>query len=350
MYLFSKPPFQLLNEKSDDHEIEARVGIKNGSELLQQLLKDEEDKKPNTQQSQDDTLLRSLGFTSSPSPPGGDPSRPRKRPSDDRDDNPIKRPNDGSQVSSSGSSTSKLCERNRMLASLLAKQPSNHQPIPPVPASVISATPQEKLPKITDPNLLKNNPNRMFNHQQQQQQQNRVARLPGRPPNTSYLNQILTPTDNMQRNQNRQLNPVSTSTAYTSPATSSTDGNSMWEVQNSDSQQLSEILDAVIDIVPDGSNTELLHILEMIETSEANTTTYAQPLTEKMAINIIQRSLMQCETAVKSPSSPTVSIQGAAPAYSTSVSTIAKTVQYLLKMLLNCLKTQRTHLGVSTTI
>lgn len=307
----------MLNEKSDDHEIEARVGIKNGSELLQQLLKDEEDKKPNPQQSQDDTLLRSLGFTSSPSPPGGDPGRPRKRPSDDRDDNPIKRSNDGSQVTSSGTSTSKLCERNRMLASLLAKQPSNHQPIPPVPASVISATPQEKLPKITDPNLLKNNTNRMFNQQQQQpQQQNRVARLPGRPPNTSYLNQMLTPTDNMQRTQNRQVNPVSTS-SYTSPATSSTETNNMWnEVQNSDSQQLSEILDAVIDIVPDGSNTELLHILEMIETSEANNS-FPQPLTEKMAINIIQRSLMQCETAVKSPSSPTVSIQGNAPAYTT---------------------------------
>lgn len=314
--------FQLLNEKSDDHEIEARVGIKNGSELLQQLLKDEEDKKPNQQQSQDDTLLRSLGFTSSPSPPGADPSRPRKRPSDDRDDNPIKRPNDGSQVSSSGSSsTSKLCERNRMLASLLAKQPSNHQPIPPVPASVISATPQEKLPKITDPNLLKNNPNRMFN-QQQQQQHNRVARLPGRPPNTSYLNQILTPTDNMQRSQNRQMNPVSTST-YTSPATSSTDSNNMWEVQNSDSQQLSEILDAVIDIAPDGTNTELLHILEMMETNAEANNSFPQQLTEKMAINIIQRSLMQCETAVKGPSSPTVTIQGAAPPYSASVCTIS---------------------------
>lgn len=330
--------FQLLNEKSDDHEIEARVGIKNGSELLQQLLKDEEDKKPNQQQSQDDTLLRSLGFTSSPSPPGGssngggDPCRPRKRPSDDRDENPIKRQNDGSQVTSTAASTSKLCERNRMLASLLAKQPSNHQPIPPVPASVISATPQEKLPKITDPNLLKNNPNRMFSQQQQQQQQqqnlqNRVVnRLPGRQP-TNYLNQMLTPTDNMQRTQNRPVNPVSTST-YTSPATSSTDNN-MWEVQNSDSQQLSEILDAVIDIVPDGSNTELLHIFEMIETSEPNNS-FPHPITETMAINIIQRSLMQCETAVRSPSSPTVSIQGAAPAYSTTVSLLYCVVYFMI--------------------
>lgn len=39
-----------------------------------------------------------------------------------------------------------------MLASLLAKQPVNNQPIPPVPAHVITATPQEKLPKIGDVN------------------------------------------------------------------------------------------------------------------------------------------------------------------------------------------------------
>lgn len=90
--------YQLLNEKSDDDDIEARAGIKNRSELLNQLLKDDEDRKPETQ-SQDDSLLRSLGFTSSPSPPSGEPGRPRKRPSDDRDDgNPIKRSNDGSQV------------------------------------------------------------------------------------------------------------------------------------------------------------------------------------------------------------------------------------------------------------
>lgn len=216
-------------------------------------------------------------------------------------------------MSSSGSSTSKLCERNRMLVQLLAKQPSNHQPIPPIPPSVISATPQERLPKITEPNLLKNNPsNRGFG---QQQSQNRVVRLPGRPPNNpSYLNEMLTPTNTMQRMQNRPVGVGS----YSSLATSSTDTGNMWEMQNSDSQQLSEILDAVIDIVPDGSNTELLHILEMIETSEANNS-FPQPLTEKMAINIIQRSLMQCETAVKSPSSPTVSIPGTPPAYSTSV-------------------------------
>ena len=33
---------QLLNEKSDDDDVEARAGLKTQHELLQQLLKDEE--------------------------------------------------------------------------------------------------------------------------------------------------------------------------------------------------------------------------------------------------------------------------------------------------------------------
>ena len=79
----------------------------------------------------------------------------------------IKRPVDGSQVtssannsgivasqnSSSGSnSNSKLWERNKMLASLLAKQPTQPATIPTIPASVISATPQDKLPRVLERN------------------------------------------------------------------------------------------------------------------------------------------------------------------------------------------------------
>lgn len=319
----------MLNEKSDDDDIEARAGIKNRSELLNQLLKDDEDRKPETQ-SQDDTLLRSLGFTSSPSPPSGEPGRPRKRPSDDRDDgNPIKRSNDGSQVSSSGpATTSKLWEKNKMLASLLAKQPNNHQPIPPIPASVISATPQEKLPKITDPNLIKNNPNRMMNQQQQSgmvQNANRVTRMPGRPATTNYLNQMLTPSDNMQqqRNQSRQVNQVG---GYNAPAVSGAGDNIWADMQGNSDPLLSDILDQVIDIVPDDSNTDLLNLLDSIETSQNNNS--FQPMTETMAINIIQKSLMQCESVVKSPSSPTVSMPGTPPAYSSA--TVSEFVFFLL--------------------
>lgn len=73
----------------------------------------------------------------------------QKRPGDDGDLNiAVKRPMDGShQVSSTGTNastnaTSKLWEKNKMLASLLAKQPPQPTTIPPIPASVISATPQ----------------------------------------------------------------------------------------------------------------------------------------------------------------------------------------------------------------
>lgn len=52
------------------------------------------------------------------------------------------------QVSSTGNS--KLWEKNKMLASLLAKEPPKATTIPPIPTSVISATPQDKLPKIGD--------------------------------------------------------------------------------------------------------------------------------------------------------------------------------------------------------
>lgn len=94
----------MLNERSDDDEnLDSRPGVRKNSELLEQLLKSEnrdnkDDKK--TDQSQDDSLLRSLGFSASPSPPHNEAGRPtRKRPSDDRDDLlSKKRSPDGSQV------------------------------------------------------------------------------------------------------------------------------------------------------------------------------------------------------------------------------------------------------------
>lgn len=135
------------------------------SELFRRLAKPEESKTDS--QSQDDNLLASLGFPNTPNT-----DRIRKRPSDERDDsNTMKRQNDGTQVTSTGTG-SKLCEKNKMLASLLAKQPNNlQQPIPPIPASVLTATPQEKLPRIApDPNLNKNVPNRMIQQNNMPQQ------------------------------------------------------------------------------------------------------------------------------------------------------------------------------------
>lgn len=296
--------------------------------MLQQLLKENEERKPEPT-SQDDSLLRSLGFTNSPSPPS-EPGRARKRPSDDRDENPSKRPTEA--VSSTGVSSggSKLCERNKMLASLLAKQPANnHLPIPPVPASVISATPQEILPKVVDLNKNPTSSARIPSNLQQAMLANprAVPRMPGpgRPPNTNYLNQMLTPGDNMQRSQNRQFNQID-SGSYV-PATSNVD---IWDIQSSSDPLLSDILDQVIDIVPDAvmtNSTDLLNLLETIDATQNNNNfQQREPISEKMAINIIQKSLMQCESAVnKSPSSPTISLSGTPPAYSST------TVSYLKK-------------------
>lgn len=104
-----------------------------------------------TQNQQEDGLLKSLGFPPSPEGQGG----PRKRPSEEGDEPPAKRTPLSTldtlpPVSSSAPGNSILQSKNKMLASLLAKQPSTPTPtqIPPVPASVISATPQDKLPRI----------------------------------------------------------------------------------------------------------------------------------------------------------------------------------------------------------
>lgn len=164
--------------KNNDDEVEARVGIKKPNELLQQLLKEDEDRKPAENQ---DTILTSLGLLlhsptqGTPGPTGGPASLTanRKRPSDESDSDfhgPIKRPGSGPGMSGPGSmehvsssgppvpgpgpgpgpGQGRLWEKNKMLANLLAKPPSQPAVIPPVPASVISATPQDKLSRVAD--------------------------------------------------------------------------------------------------------------------------------------------------------------------------------------------------------
>ncbi|VEN49414.1 unnamed protein product, partial [Callosobruchus maculatus] len=337
---------QLLNEKSDEDDVESRAGgVKKKSELLQQLLKSErdaggpgeEDKREGGNggqgggteggQCQADTLLRSLGFPPSPG---------RKRHGEDKEDaGPAgKRHSDGAQVSSSGTGNS-LQERNKLLATLLAKQPTNHQPIPPIPASVISATPQEKLPRITDPNksiqmamsqsqgVTLNNrmggmnrmgPGRPPQHSQQQQQQN-------------YLNSVLAAAANRQLSQQQQC--------YSSPATSTTDGTTTgWDgsglgspslsassavapsaltANQAADPMLSEILEQVIDIVPD----DLMHLLDGAASGAGISSDGQQlSLSETAAINMIQRSLMQCESVMLKTGQ---SGMATPPAYSTAL-------------------------------
>ncbi|XP_066143989.1 nuclear receptor coactivator 1-like isoform X2 [Euwallacea fornicatus] len=292
---------KLLNEKNDDDDIEAKAGMKKGSELLQQLLKkdsDEDDEKKNENNPHEDTLLRNLGF---PTASSAD-RRGAKRSSDEKDDRDSKRSNNGSQVSSSGSSEkSEIYRRNQMLASLLENPTPPPSSIPPIPASVISATPQEKLPRvITDPakliggtmsqnnnnnNVGRHNVNRMTNRQQ-----------------ISYLN------NNNNNFQNRTM-----ANMYNNQSTSTDSGG--WNENNNiqgpmADPDLSEILDTVLDFVPDANVLPL-------ESNEGHQTTSSQ-LSEMAAIKNIQNLLMQCEKAVPSPN---VSLPARPPAYSTNVST-----------------------------
>jgi hypothetical protein len=62
-------------------------------------------------------------------------------------------------------------------------------------------------------------------------------------------------------------------------------------------------------------NATILNILDVIESSSNNTNSFQHDINERMAISAIQKSLMQCETVVKSPSSPTISLSGTPPAY-----------------------------------
>lgn len=143
--------------------------------------------------------------------------------------------------------------------------------------------------------------------------------MAGRPPNTNYLTQILTPAENMQRNQNRQFNNQQVDSTYTSPATSSTD-TTMWDPQTPD-PLLSQILEQVIDFVPENvTNNSEIFLLNSIDSQQTISSNFQtrEAMSEKMAINIIEKSLMQCESAVKSPSSPTITLPGTPPAYSSA--------------------------------
>ncbi|XP_069691710.1 nuclear receptor coactivator 2-like isoform X3 [Periplaneta americana] len=379
---------KLLNEKTDDDDLEQQKQ----NELLQQLLlkKQDEERKPppmsmdtgQQQQQQEDPLLKSLGFSNpTPSPPSNtDPISglnvssiigTRKRPSDEGDDGgggpTTKRAMDGMmhpsgpQVSSSGPSTtsagkSKLWEKNQMLASLLAKQPPKPTTIPPLPASIISAMPQEKLPRVVDPakprpgggglqppsttqsptrpNVQQQTqgrrqpgPNFSMNHPEQQQQQQQQQQL---------QQQVLLQQKQQQLQQQQQQQHGHThqqETLYVTSVTSCTSGDfrtsgpvgaadspSMWDGQSSD-PVLSEILDQVIDIVPESiitDNATILNILDAIDTSPSSASGF-HDLNAKKAISEIQKSLMQCEqTVVKGLSSPTISLPGTPPAYTST--------------------------------
>nr|CAD7201175.1 unnamed protein product [Timema douglasi] len=365
---------KLLNERNDEDDLEHQKQ----NELLQQLMKkqDEERKPPlsidtgqhSNHLGAEDHLLKSLGFTShnSPSPPSSDSLGlvgGRKRPSDEGEEpGPAKR---GAMESlgppmhhrEARGSSSKLWEKNKMLASLLAKQPSTPTTIPPLPPSIITATPQDKLPRILDkvkhqsqqqawsggslqpPSCAAGGPGRPTQHSVDTRAGQATIRHPPPPnrhPNNSFLNQILNQqqehhqlTQQQQQQallhsqqlhklqqQHHTLDPLSSSSpAFWTPDNDPIEQNSPgWDNQSSD-PLLSDILDQVIDIT---DSTTILNILDAID-SPANIGSIQQELlNEKKAIHEIQKALMQCESDVNSPSSPTMSLPGTPPAYTAS--------------------------------
>ncbi|XP_044727109.1 nuclear receptor coactivator 2 isoform X3 [Chrysoperla carnea] len=362
---------RLLNEKTDNDDAEARAGFKKQSELLQQLLKDtDEDTKPSysssndtqSASSQDDSILRRLGFTNSPSSPS------RKRPNEDgNDDHQNKRLSDGTQVSSSGSinsgagnngapgsnsnTSSKLCQKNKMLAQLLAKPSAATTPIPTLPERVITATPQEmsrvggEIRKNFLYNATTSSTNTTNNNVVSGSGRGRGA-TPGGPgggvtrtTTNAYINQILTnqnfneanrvPTRNNAIDIHNQQYSIAGARSLQGIVSGGvqcvTDNNNMmWDSQND--KMLSDILDSVIDSVPEAyvnSNTALKSLIDELEALQNNNREVM--MNETMAINAMAQSLrQQCDqNSVKSPSSPGQQLannlpSGTPPAYSPS--------------------------------
>ncbi|XP_048518470.1 nuclear receptor coactivator 3 isoform X5 [Dendroctonus ponderosae] len=281
---------QLLNDKNDDVDVVGRAGMKK-SELLQQLLKkdsDDDDDKKNENIKHEDKLLQNLGFPTSST--GSEQRRAPKRPSDEKDEREHKRNSNGAQVSSTGSSEkSEIYQKNKMLASLLENPTPTPPSIPPIPASVISATPQEKLPRvISDPAKLIGGTMAQTNYRH-----NNAGRMNARQ-QPNYLNN-----NNFQRPVSGMYNQT-----QATPENQWGENNNFHGVADPD---LSDILDTVLDFVPDSG----LLMDGAVETQQSKEY-------EVAAIKNIQDILMQCEQSVPSPN---VSLPARPPSYNANVST-----------------------------
>ncbi|ERL85120.1 hypothetical protein D910_02542 [Dendroctonus ponderosae] len=281
---------ELLNDKNDDVDVVGRAGMKK-SELLQQLLKkdsDDDDDKKNENIKHEDKLLQNLGFPTSST--GSEQRRAPKRPSDEKDEREHKRNSNGAQVSSTGSSEkSEIYQKNKMLASLLENPTPTPPSIPPIPASVISATPQEKLPRvISDPAKLIGGTMAQTNYRH-----NNAGRMNARQ-QPNYLNN-----NNFQRPVSGMYNQT-----QATPENQWGENNNFHGVADPD---LSDILDTVLDFVPDSG----LLMDGAVETQQSKEY-------EVAAIKNIQDILMQCEQSVPSPN---VSLPARPPSYNANVST-----------------------------
>ncbi|XP_063983440.1 nuclear receptor coactivator 2 isoform X2 [Diachasmimorpha longicaudata] len=335
---------QLLNERNDEDD-DTRAGLKQQTELLQQLLKNpDEERKMQDSNRESDSLLRSLGFQSATSSSSqsvdhghhGPSQIGQKRPNEDSDINvATKRTMDNShQVSSSGSTTasnnspSRLWEKNKMLASLLAKQPSQPATIPPIPASVISATPQDKLPQVSD---------RLKQQQHPQQQPWTASGMPqsiGSTATTTIATSARTPLQNPSRQLPRQSTSIYLSHMLSherpqmgqmdsefasSGDFTGNDASNTWNNQTND-RTPDDILDLVINLDPEGKpipineSTISQNMLNAIEIPQNNLQSV-----DKEAIDTIQKFLMGYENEKANATSSTLTMSSTPPAYSTAL-------------------------------
>ncbi|XP_055684535.1 nuclear receptor coactivator 2 isoform X3 [Lutzomyia longipalpis] len=310
---------QLLNDKSDDDDPESR-GNRAPSELLRQLQKEDTPKEHNhNQQMGNEELIQLLRFQ------GNDFSR--KRSSNE--------PDEGGAAKRSDEKPSLLRERNKMLASLLAnpsKAPTTVLPstalqvkiIPDITPSSINSRvtnasnqQQQQQQHLTNNNntIMSNNNNTNSNNQKQIVQQLNQVRPPPpsiRKPSDVYLNQMPSQQD-ISKNQQVMQSPAShpqdfqveSGSFATSTAVTPSQPHQEWD------PELNEILNEVIDIVPDTNypDNDLNNILAIstIDTSSVTSTpvqSQQQDLNEKLMINAIQKSLMQFENNSVFNSSP----------------------------------------------
>uniref|UniRef100_A0A1B0CR09 Uncharacterized protein n=1 Tax=Lutzomyia longipalpis TaxID=7200 RepID=A0A1B0CR09_LUTLO len=240
-------------------------------------------------------------------------------------------PDEGGAAKRSDEKPSLLRERNKMLASLLAnpsKAPTTVLPstalqvkiIPDITPSSINSrvtnasNQQQQQQHLTNNNntIMSNNNNTNSNNQKQIVQQLNQVRPPPpsiRKPSDVYLNQMPSQQD-ISKNQQVMQPPAShpqdfqveSGSFATSTAVTPSQPHQEWD------PELNEILNEVIDIVPDTNypDNDLNNILGTDTSSVTSTPVQSQQqdLNEKLMINAIQKSLMQFENNSVFNSSP----------------------------------------------
>lgn len=352
-----------MNDKSDDDDSPNSNNL--NSELLRQLKKPNKDdhKEPNNNSNllDHEQLMQRLQFQ------GNNTVNPngRKRTSDESDDSnsSAKRFGDGSRQ------PSKLQEKNKMLASLLANplktpptMPHNVTPVRIIPdithninninnrLTSSNQTPQLVTPQPLQINNNNNNTiNKNSNSMKAQQAKNRQAQARAaanlKPSAENYLNQMPQQQPNPQQmlqNQmhqsSRQLQAASqnlppgsiqnyqidsgqqqyapSSSTNSTPATSST--HQLAQTTDWEDTELNDILEKVIDFVPDGSYSDgdITSLLSFsnIDSSTALTTPSQSKQQEEIAkIQKIQQSLMEFEGDNNIYSPPAYPLHGLTP-------------------------------------